>query len=107
MRRLEALFSARSGADQLRVASDRRHAYEWLPIEDDDLRRDLRIQAALADRGQLRALSVPDLIIAAVAERHRVCLLHYHGLHYYGTYEHVANITGQATRRVVPEGSIA
>ncbi len=102
MQRLEALFSACSGADQLRVASDRRHAYEWLPIEDDDLRRALRIQAALADRGQLRVLSVPDLIIAAVAERHRVWLLHYHG-----TYEHVASITGQATRWVVPEGSIA
>ncbi len=99
---LEALFSARSGADLLRVASDRRHAYEWLPIEDDDLRRALRIQAALADRGQLRVLSVPDLIIAAVAERHRVCVLHYHE-----EYEHVASITGQATRWVVPEGSIA
>ncbi len=99
---LEALFSARGGADHLRAASDRRHAYEWLPIEDDDLRRALHIQAELADRGQLRALSLPDLIIAAVAERHRVCVLHYHG-----EYEHVARITGQATRWVVPRGSVA
>ena len=99
---LEALFSARGGADQLRVAADRRHAYEWLPIEDNDLRRALHIQAVLADRGQLRVLSVPDLVIAAVAERHRVCVLHYHG-----KYEHVASVTGQATRWVVPEGSIA
>ncbi len=29
----------------LRVASSRQHAYEWLPIEDDDLRRPLHIQA--------------------------------------------------------------
>ena len=60
------------------------------------------VQAELADRGQLRALSLPDLIIAAVAERHRVCVLHYHG-----EYEHVARITGQATRWVVPRGSVA
>ncbi len=66
------------------------------------IRRALRIQAALADRGQLPALSVPDLIIAAVAERRRVCVLHHHG-----EYEHAAGITGQATRWVVPEGSTA
>ncbi len=99
---LEALFATRGGTDHRRVSADRRHAYEWLPIEDHDLRRALRIQAELADRKQLRALSLPDLIIAAVAERHRVCVLHYRG-----EYDHVASITGQATRWVVPQGSVA
>ena len=46
-------------------------------------------------------ISLPYLIIAAIAERHRVCVLHYEG-----DYDHVASITGQATRRVVPQGSI-
>jgi predicted nucleic acid-binding protein len=98
---LEVLFSARGKADYRQVAEDRQHAYEWLPTEDTDLRRALSIQAQLAGRGRLRAVSLPDLIIAAVAERHRVCVLHYDG-----DYEHVAAITGQATRWVVPQGSV-
>ena len=98
---LEVLFSACGKAGYRQVAEDRQHAYEWLPTEDTDLRRALTIQAELAGRGQLRAVSLPDLIIAAVAERHRVCVLHYDG-----DYEQVATITGQATRWVVPQGSV-
>ncbi len=99
---LVVLFSARGQADCGQVAADRRHAYEWLPTEDGDLRRALSVQAELAARGQLGTVPLPDLIIAAVAERHRVCILHYDG-----DYERVAQITGQVTRWVVPEGSVA
>jgi predicted nucleic acid-binding protein len=110
---LVVLFSARGQADCGQVAADRRHAYEWLPTEDGDLRRALSVQAELAARGQLGTrgqlaargqlgtVPLPDLIIAAVAERHRVCVLHYDG-----DYERVAQITGQITRWVVPEGSV-
>lgn len=98
---LEVLFSARGKADYRQIEQDRQHAYEWLPTEDTDLRRALSIQGELAGRGQLRAVSLPDLIIAAVAERHRVCVLHYDD-----DYEHVASITGQAMRWVVPQGSV-
>jgi predicted nucleic acid-binding protein len=98
---LVVLFSARGQADCGQVAADRRHAYEWLPTEDGDLRRALSVQAELSARGQLGTVPLPDLIIAAVAERHRVCVLHYDG-----DYERVAQITGQVTRWVVPEGSV-
>jgi predicted nucleic acid-binding protein len=98
---LVVLFSARGRADCDQVAADRRHAYEWLPTEDGDLRRALSVQAELPARGQLGAVSLADLIIAAVAERHRVCVLHYDA-----DYERVATITGQPTRWVVPEGSV-
>ena len=98
---LVVLFSARVRADCDQVAADRRHAYEWLPTEDGDLRRALSVQAELTARGQLGAVSLADLIIAAVAERHRVCVLHYDA-----DYERVATITGQPTRWVVPEGSV-
>ena len=98
---LVVLFSARVRADCDQVAADRRHAYEWLPTEDGDLRRALSVQAELTARGQLGAVSLADLIIAAVAERHRVCVLHYDA-----DYERVATITGQLTRWVVPEGSV-
>jgi predicted nucleic acid-binding protein len=98
---LEVLFCAQGRVDCELVAADRRRAYEWLPTEDGDLRRALSIQAQLADQPQPRAVPLPDLIIAAIAERHRVCVLHYDG-----GYEHVAEITGQATRWVVPPGSV-
>jgi predicted nucleic acid-binding protein len=98
---LVVLFSARSQADCGQVAVDRRHAYEWLPTEDGDLQRALSVQAELAARGQPGTVPLPDLIIAAVAERHRVCVLHYDE-----DYERVAQITGQVTRWVVPEGSV-
>jgi predicted nucleic acid-binding protein len=98
---LVVLFSARGRADCDQVAADRRRAYEWLPTEDGDLRRALSVQAKLAARGQLGAVPLADLIIAAVAERHRVCVLHYDA-----DYERVATITGQPTRWVVPEGSL-
>lgn len=98
---LEIMFGTRGTADYQQITADRRHAYEWLPTGDDDLRRALSVQAELAGRGHLGAVSLPDLIIAAVAERHRVCVLHYHG-----DYEHVASVTGQAMRWVVPQGSL-
>lgn len=98
---LEVLYSARGKDDYRQIAADRRLAYEWLPTEDGDLRRALSVQAELADTGRLRAVSLPDLIIAAVAERHRVCVMHYDG-----DYDHVAEITGQATRWVAPRGSL-
>jgi predicted nucleic acid-binding protein len=98
---LVVLFSARGQADCGQVAVDRRHAYEWLPTEDGDLRRALSVQAELSAGGQLGPVPLPDLIIAAVAERHRVCVLHYDE-----DYERVAQITGQVTRWVVPEGSV-
>jgi len=66
-----------------------------------DLRRALSVQAELTAHGQLGAVSLADLIIAAVAERHCVCVLHYDA-----DYERVATITGQLTRWVVPEGSL-
>ncbi len=98
---LIVLFTARGRADCGQVAADRRHAYEWLPTEDGDLRRALSVQAELTARDQPGAVSLADLIIAAVAERHGVCVLHYEA-----DYERVAAITGQPTRWVVREGSV-
>jgi predicted nucleic acid-binding protein len=98
---LEVLFCAQGKVDCELVAADRRHAYEWLPTTDGDLQRALGVQAQLADQPQPRTVPLPDLIIAAIAERHRVCVLHYDG-----SYEHVAEVTGQATRWVVPPGSL-
>lgn len=98
---LELLFSARSPADHRRLRAAFDTEYQWLSTEDVDFRRALEVQAVLAERGQLRAVPLPDLVIAAVAERHRVTVLHYDA-----DYDLVAEITGQAVQWVVPRDSV-
>lgn len=96
----ELLYSARNAEEYADLAEARRNSLEWLPTEDTDLRRGLEVQAALAARGQHR-LAFPDLIIAAVAERHRATILHYDS-----DYELIAEVTGQPAEWVVPRGSV-
>lgn len=99
---LEALYSARSPSDHRRLKAALDRDYEWLPTEDVDLTRALWVQGELAERGLLRAVPLPDLIIAAVAERHRVAVLHYDA-----DYELIAAVTDQPVTWVVPRGSLA
>jgi predicted nucleic acid-binding protein len=54
----------------------------------------------LAREGQHRSVSIPDLLIAATAERSSLTVLHYHG-----DYERIAACTGQAAEWVVPRGT--
>src|SRR5690242_21774392 len=61
--------------DQLRA--DRDVGYEWLATHDEDWRRALEVQAALWRTQQARAVGLPDLLTAAVAEREHVTVLHY------------------------------
>jgi predicted nucleic acid-binding protein len=98
---LELLYSARNSTDYARIATSRRASFEWLPTEDVDIRRALAIQGELAKRGQHR-IAWPDLVIAAVAERHRITLLHYDA-----DYDLIAGITGQSVEWVVPKGSVS
>ncbi len=88
-----------SELDQLRA--DRDTGYEWLATHDEDWRRALDVQAALWRGGQMRSVGLPDLLIAAVAERERVTVLHYDG-----DYDLIRNVTGQPARWIVPRGTI-
>jgi hypothetical protein len=83
------------------VRADRQAGYEWLATHDEDWHRALAVQAALWRRGPIRAVGFPDLLIAAVAERERVTILHYDS-----DYDLIAQITGQPTEWVVPRGTI-
>lgn len=57
--------------------------------------RAVQVQAALADRGQHRAASIPDLLIAATAEVARLTVLHLDR-----DFELIADITGQPVERL-------
>jgi predicted nucleic acid-binding protein len=98
---LEVLWSTRSPDEYDRVRADRATGYEWLAAEDADWLRAIDVQAELWRRGQARAVPLPDLLIAAVAERHRVTVLHYDD-----DYDRVAAVTGQPTAWVVPRGTV-
>ena len=85
--------------DQLRT--DRDAGYEWLATHDEDWRRALDVQAALWRSGQVRAVGFPYLLVAAVAERERVTVLHYDV-----DYDLITHMTGQPTQWIVPRGTV-
>ena len=99
---LEVLWSTRSAGEYDEVLADRRVGYEWLATEDGDWRRAIDVQAELWRRGQARTVPLPDLLVAAVAERHRVTVLHYDD-----DYDRIAAVTGQPAQWVVPRGTVS
>lgn len=96
---LEIGFSARNG-DEWHALADALELCGALEIEAADFRRALEVQRLLAVARQ-RGRKVPDLLIAAVAERHRLTVLHYDG-----DVDLIAALTGQPAEWVVPAGSI-
>jgi predicted nucleic acid-binding protein len=97
----EALYSARSPHEYQEVRARRRASYEYLPTNDADWHRALDVQDRLAVKSQLRTVGMPDLLIAAVAERERVAILHYDS-----DFDTIAAITGQRMQWVAPRGSL-
>jgi predicted nucleic acid-binding protein len=94
--RLEVGYSARSGPD-LRAGLSRPPLsampveYQTPAIED----RAVEVLTLLADRGQHRAPSIPDLIVAATAELAGLVVLHVDK-----DFEIIAGITGQPLQRL-------
>jgi predicted nucleic acid-binding protein len=74
---LEAGYSARSGADHAEIL-DELGVFDILPIGVEVERRALEAQAQLARAGHHRLPPV-DLMLAALADRHQVGVLHYDG----------------------------
>jgi predicted nucleic acid-binding protein len=94
--RLEVGYSARSGSD-LRAGMQRPPLsampleYQTPAIED----RAVEVLTLLADRGQHRGPSIPDLIIAATAELSGLTVLHVDK-----DFEIIARVTGQPLERL-------
>ena len=98
---LEVLYSARSHADLLTLHTTRSRAFPLVPALHTDFDRAIEVMLELARRGRHRAVGLSDLLIAAVAERAGLTILHYDA-----DYEHVAEATGQAVQWVVPPGTV-
>jgi hypothetical protein len=94
-------WATRGAAEFDLVRSDRNEGYEWLATHDEDWHRALDVQAVLWRSGRVRAVGFPDLLIAAVAEREQVTLLHYDS-----DYDLITEITGQPMQWVVPRGTV-
>jgi predicted nucleic acid-binding protein len=94
-------WATRSGKEFDELRADRDAGYEWLPTHDEDWRRALEVQGTLWRGGQVRAAGFPDLLVAAVAERERVTVLHYDN-----DYDLIAQVTGQPVTWVVPRGTV-
>jgi len=94
-------WATRSSAEFDQVRTDRDAGYEWLATHDQDWRRALEVQASLWRGGCMRAVGLPDLLVAAVAERERVTVLHYDR-----DYDLIAHVTGQPMQWVVPRGTV-
>ena len=94
--RLEVGFSARSGAEA-------RDAFRRIPLSSMPVEyltptiedRALEVQLMLAERGQHRAASIPDLLIASCAERAGLTVLHMDK-----DFELIADVTGQPVERL-------
>lgn len=89
--RLEVGFSARSGADLRELLRDAPVAsmpVEYLTPRIED--RAVDVQTMLAERGQHRAPSIPDLLIAATGELAELTVLHLDK-----DFELIAQLTGQ------------
>lgn len=93
---LEMAYSARSATDMAAILHQQPLAdmpVEHLtPVAE---QRSLEVLEILAARGQHRAPSIPDLLIAAVAEQARLVVLHVDK-----DFELIADVTGQPVERL-------
>jgi predicted nucleic acid-binding protein len=98
---LEVGYSARSRQD---YAATRQDLLDLLipvtmPVRAEERAREL--QRDLVARGRHRGVSVPDLVLAAIADIEELTILHYDA-----DFDLISEVTGQPTEWVVPRGSI-
>lgn len=94
--RLELGYSARSAGAwraELEVAPLTAMPSQYLTPAIED--RAVEVQLLLADRGQHRAPSIPDLIVAATAELAGLTVLHFDK-----DFDLIAEVTGQSVERL-------
>lgn len=98
---LEILYSASSPAHYA-AGAERLRDMPRVPITEACVERALEVQGMLAARSQHRGVSLPDLLVAACAERAGLTVLHYDR-----DFDRIAKLTGQPTKWIVPRGSVS
>lgn len=86
-----------------RARADSLAELPWIGMNHQDWERTREVQAMLAARGRQthRSVKIADLLIAAAAGRAGLTLVHYDQ-----DFDLIAEVTGQATRWMVPRGSL-
>jgi predicted nucleic acid-binding protein len=95
---VEVIHSARTAKEAQRIRLLLR-GFDWLAMPDEVWDRAIDVQVQAVHKGNHRALSMADLLIAATAERHGATVLHYDG-----DFDMITAITRQPTAWVVPAG---
>jgi predicted nucleic acid-binding protein len=98
---LELLFSAPDPGTYAELARVLR-ALPRVPVTDAAVDRALEVEGLLATRSQHRAVPLPDLLVAACAERAGLTVLHYDA-----DFDRIAAVTDQAMQWVVARGAVA
>ncbi|MCI0425124.1 MAG: PIN domain-containing protein [Actinobacteria bacterium] len=98
---LEAGFASTSPSSH-RAMRQTRSAWPFVAMDQSVLDRAVEVQDALAERSQQRGVKIADLLIAAAAEAAGLVVLHYDH-----DFDHIAEITGQATDEwILPAGTV-
>jgi len=92
-------YATRNSADY-DVLTDRLKSFPPIAVTEADHRRALDVQAALVARGQHRAISFVDALVAATAEARDLAILHYDA-----DFELIASVTGQSHQWIVTRGT--
>jgi predicted nucleic acid-binding protein len=98
---LELLFSAPDPETYAELARVLR-ALPRVPVTEPAVDRALEVQGLLAARSQHRAVPLPDLLVAACAERAGLTVLHYDA-----DFDRIAAVTDQPMQWVVARGTVA
>lgn len=98
---LEVLLSARGYNDLRATRSELSQSLPLVPTTQADFERAVDVMLELARQRRHRAVRSADLVIAAVAERAGLTVLHYDS-----DYDYVAAVTGQPMEWIVPRGTV-
>lgn len=99
---LEIGYTARSRADHIESQRSILERLQLVYGSPRSERRAIEIQQALMGVGHHRAVKLPDLLIAAVAETEGLTVLHYDA-----DFDRISAVTDQPVEWIVPAGTIS
>lgn len=99
---LEIGYAARSRADHERSQQSVLERLQLVYGTPRSERRAIAVQQQLMDVGHHRAVKLPDLLLAAIAETEGLTVLHYDA-----DFDRLGDLTGQPTEWIVEQGAVS